>query len=304
LMNFLKQSRDNISHKAYWKALESTDPRPVNGLLRHNLLSWMMATQGSLCYPLSQQTLHLSISLFDRFFSVVTKGGATVPKMSLLERSIHAIASSCMYLASKLEDERPIEIPDCIRHNFVDTLTIKYQATPKPVTQHDVLQWELSILRVLDFNVNVPTALDFLFIFLQSDSRLRKAEVVGGSSASKHESYEACAIYLSELTLMFPEALQMSSHVIAAVSLCCAITYIDGKPRKITNLPPKVLNLLEEERASGALKDAAAKVATILDVHSEGRDGDNGKQADEKHAESSAFFLDTYRKWKSRHTSS
>eukprot|EP01068_Selenidium_serpulae_P018071 Selendium_serpulae@DN6434_c0_g2_i3.p1 len=154
------------------------------------------------------------------------------------------------------------------------------------VSADDVLAWELIILEVLEFKVNSPTALDFLVTYTNSYHKLKVA-VPATMLGHPRSSYKDCAHYITELALLQPDSVLIPAHILAAAALCCVITYVDNKQRKISNLPKKVLYWLKNETTP--LRNAAIKISKLFETRI-----DREEEPDKTHRRASDFLVKVY----------
>lgn len=277
----------------YVEALRCSTPKPINAAVRNMAVSWMMSLHRRLPYTLSSQTLHLAVNLLDRFFdNVVCKKTTLTPtRLGFLGKNPRAAATCCFFIASKFEDMRPLDLIHAVNASSEDD-------SCDSITEEGVLRWEMSILQSIDFRVNSATTLDFLATYLNAEPRLKQTldPAQGSVDNSKPITYKDCAVYMSELALLHHDSVVIPPNILAATALCCAITYVENKPRKVSNLPAQVLSWLVEERQSGRLLEAATKIATVLDLRT--CKSEVFKDVDLRHSSASAYLLKMYDRWK------
>ncbi|KAK3752615.1 hypothetical protein QZH41_018802, partial [Actinostola sp. cb2023] len=188
----------------YLKAAETKNrPKPsymrkqpdINNSMRAILIDWLVEVGEE--YKLLPQTLYLTVNYIDRFLSA----------MSVLRGKLQLVGTACMLLASKFEEIYPPEVSEFV-YITDDTYTAK-----------QVLKMEQLVLKVLSFDLSVPTTLNFL-------ERYLKATRVPESFAPKVESL---ARYLCEISLLdcepfmsyLPSTIAASATVLSLHTLGC-----------------------------------------------------------------------------------
>lgn len=162
----------------------------INHSMRSILVDWLVEVAEE--YKLLPQTLYLTINYIDRFLSV----------MSVLRGKLQLVGTACMLVASKFEEIYPPEVTE-----FVYITDDTYSAK-------QVLKMESLILKTINFDVSVPTVVNFLERFL-------KAAECPDSDFPK---FEALAKYLCELTLVDADPyLKYLPSTIAACSVVLAL---------------------------------------------------------------------------------
>jgi len=213
--------RDDIY--AYFKDIEKNfRPNPnymdkqtdITMNMRSVLVDWFFEVGEE--YKLHAETLHLAVSYVDRFLS----------HMSVLRGKLQLVGTASMFLASKYEEIYPPEISDFV------------YITNDTYTKKQVLRMEHLILKVLNFDVSVPTAYAFLQLYC---SMCNASETVANLSQ-----------YICELSLLDGNPfLKFIPSAIAAGSLALA-NYILG------------LNMWDDEMAAASKYQLADLMYVIL----------------------------------------
>lgn len=151
-----KPIKDTIFHlnplpQAFYRGLKESEPlsevtgsldrHRITEIMRGNMVNWMVEILAT--FRSNPQTLFLACKIMDRYFSRTFK--------PLHSAQLHLIGIVCMFIASKFEDTIPLSLFD-IRE------TISF----KKFSEDSIVQTELNILKTLDFNMHMPTAIDFL----------------------------------------------------------------------------------------------------------------------------------------------
>lgn len=288
--NLVQQAYEDLPSEDYFETLKCPTAKPINEDSRKQAVSWLMYLFRELPYDISPQSLHLGVNLFDRFANSIIrdKSSRWAPRALSDEKNIQAVASTCFYISSKLQDTMAIDIADLARMAASGEGPITSR-----LTCDDILSWELTILQALQFKVNSPTTLDFLVTYTNSEPKLKDSETFAGkaiSSGVPPVSYKDCALYIAELALLHADSVVIPSHILAAATLCCAITYVDNKHRKVSNLPCQVLEWLKDE--SQDLKNAATKMAKLFETKA--CKASLCEEADRNHSNARAYLIDVY----------
>nr|CAD7396854.1 unnamed protein product [Timema poppensis] len=106
--------------------------------MRAILVDWLVEVAEE--YRLQTETLYLSVSYIDRFLSY----------MSVMRAKLQLVGTAAMFIASKYEEIFPPDI-----NEFV-------YITDDTYTKKQVLRMEHLILKVLSFDLSVPTTLSFI----------------------------------------------------------------------------------------------------------------------------------------------
>eukprot|EP00914_Ancora_sagittata_P014438 GHVO01028151.1.p1 GENE.GHVO01028151.1~~GHVO01028151.1.p1 ORF type:complete len:567 (+),score=79.55 GHVO01028151.1:73-1773(+) len=291
-------------------------PITINPRTRCVVTQWMVYVQRKLPSPLNPFSLHVAISIFDRFISSLSKDQSTTKVRDRKQlrkdagNELENIGASCLFIASKLEDVWPVDVKDlCALSNG-------------EVTEKAVLRWELNILKELDFEVNVPTVLDFLYLLLQSTCPSSESPTKSecGKEAEKEKEdpeyliatkllnekfkldqllhptewkpkyehgkgkslLEACAEYIGEVALMHHLSVGVYTYHLAAACIFAAITYISKIPRRTSNVPDSITDTVCAEDERDVFKAAIGNVCTIIDEHFKSSPGDEAVLIEDK----------------------
>lgn len=154
--------------------------------MRCILVDWLVEVAEE--YKLHRETLFLAVNYIDRFLS----------KISVLRGKLQLVGAASMFLASKYEEIYP---PDVAEFAYI---------TDDTYTKQQVLRMEHLILKVLTFDVAVPTLNWFCDDFIKSCD-------------DNDDKLKSLTMFLAELTLIDMETyLKYLPSVTAAASLCLA----------------------------------------------------------------------------------
>jgi len=153
--------------------------------MRWILVDWMVEVAEE--YKLKTETLYLAVSYIDRFLS----------HMAVKRDKLQLVGTTAMFIAAKYEEIYP---PDVSQFAYITDNTYKV---------NHILRMEHLILKVLSFDMAVPTAHYFLTKFAR---KLRCRQAVSN-----------LALFLSELTMLDPDPfLKFLPSEIAATALAIA----------------------------------------------------------------------------------
>ncbi|XP_014484072.1 PREDICTED: cyclin-A2 isoform X2 [Dinoponera quadriceps] len=148
--------------------------------MRSILVEWLVEVVEE--YRLQNDTLYLAVSYIDRFLSY----------MSVVRSKLQLVGAAAMFIAAKYEE---IYAPDVGEFVYI---------TDDTYTKKQVLRMENLILRVLAFDLSVPTPLTFLMDYCISNNLSDKIKFL--------------AMYLCELSLLEadPYLQYLPSHLAAS----------------------------------------------------------------------------------------
>ena len=109
------------------------------------MINWMIEVITN--FECNDHTFFLAVSLMDRYFK-----RSKVPKKIA---DLHAIGVICLFIASKARDEDPLTMD--ILHEKI---------AHKKIEVSEICKLEIDTLKTLNYEIVVPTVLDFLTIFL------------------------------------------------------------------------------------------------------------------------------------------
>lgn len=162
----------------------------VTGNMRAILIDWLV--QVSLKFRLLQETMYMTVGLIDRFLQ-----DHPVPK-----KQLQLVGVTAMFLASKYEEMYPPEISDFA------------YVTDRAFTTAQIRDMEMSILRVLKFQLGRPLPLQFL----------RRASKICEVTAEQH----TLAKYLLELTMVDYDMAHFHPSMLASAALALTLRVLDA----------------------------------------------------------------------------
>ncbi|XP_072747433.1 cyclin-A1 isoform X1 [Anoplolepis gracilipes] len=148
--------------------------------MRSILIDWLVEVAEE--YRLQDETLYLAISYIDRFLSY----------MSVVRTKLQLVGTAAMFIAAKYEEIYPPEVGEFV------------YITDDTYTKTQVIKMENLILRVLSFDLTVPTHYTFLMEYCVSNNLSDKIKFL--------------AMYLCELSMLEadPYLQYLPSHLAAS----------------------------------------------------------------------------------------
>ena len=193
---------EEIKNKANYKLFPIINAKNDNIILsylkRFSIINLFISFQNELM--LSQETLYLSINLFDRYIQKIIIDNKK-------SEDLNKIALACLFIASKNE-----EIYSPYLNDILNISNKKY-------TKKDITLKEDEILSSLDFQVITISPLLFLKIFCQSNGKEMKLIF-------------DCAQFFLELCLIEPKFCELKSSLQASICLYLARKCILNDLRK------------------------------------------------------------------------
>lgn len=165
---------------------------PIKGNTRGILVDWLIQVQNHL--KLDQQTVHMAVSMIDQFLARKT---ISLSKVQLL-------GITCIFVAAKFEER------------FAPTIESLLHLTDDSYVFSEVIQMELLVLKVLKFNLSVPTPM----VFLE-----RALKVV---NSQKNVKVEYLSRYLLDLALPHFKLLQNASSLKATAVVYLATVLVQS----------------------------------------------------------------------------
>ncbi|XP_061837049.2 G2/mitotic-specific cyclin-B1 [Nerophis lumbriciformis] len=168
----------------------------VTGSMRAILVDWLV--QVNLKFRLLQETMYMTVAIIDRF----------PQEQPVVKKKLQLVGVTAMFLASKYEEMYPPEISDFA---FV---------TDRAYTTAQIREMEMTILRVLKFQLGRPLPLHFL----------RRASKIYEVTAEQH----TLAKYLLELTMVDYEMVHLPPSLVACSALALTLKLLDAGEWDVT----------------------------------------------------------------------
>ncbi|XP_061657978.1 G2/mitotic-specific cyclin-B1 [Syngnathoides biaculeatus] len=162
----------------------------VTGNMRAILLDWLV--QVSLKFRLLQETVYMTVGIIDRFLQ----------DNPVSKKQLQLVGVTAMFLACKYEEMYPPEISDFA---FV---------TDRAYTTAQIREMEMTILRVLKFQLGRPLPLHFL----------RRASKIHEVTTEQH----TLAKYLLELTMVDYEMAHYPPSLVASAAMALTLKLLDA----------------------------------------------------------------------------
>ncbi|XP_043929235.1 cyclin-A1 [Protopterus annectens] len=163
----------------------------ITDSMRTILVDWLVEVGEE--YKLRRETLHLAVNYLDRFLSF----------MSVLRGKLQLVGTAAILLASKFEEIYPPEVDEFV------------YITDDAYTKQQLLKMEHLLLKVLTFDLAVPTVNQFLASYLMRQEVCSKTENL--------------TMYIAELSLLETDPfLKYVPSVTAAAAYCLANYMVNG----------------------------------------------------------------------------
>ncbi|KAM9319389.1 cyclin-A1 [Gastrophryne carolinensis] len=157
----------------------------ITSAMRIILVDWLVEVREE--YKLRNETLYLAVNYLDRFLSC----------MSVLRGKLQLVGTAAILLAAKYEEVYPPDVDEFV------------YITDDTYSKKQLLRMEHLLLKVLAFDLTVPTINQFLLQYIYKQNFGTKCEHL--------------AMYMSELTLLEVEPfLQYTPSLTAAAAYCLA----------------------------------------------------------------------------------
>lgn len=160
IYRYLKESE--LKHMPKWNYM--TKQTDINHNMRSILVDWLVEVGEE--YKLQTETLFLAVSYIDRFLSY----------MAVQRSKLQLVGTACMFIAAKYEEIYP---PDVSEFVYI---------TDDTYNKRQVLRMEHLVLKVLEFDLSVPTA----HLFVSKMCQMIPTE----------DKVRSLALYLSEMSLV------------------------------------------------------------------------------------------------------
>lgn len=183
--NDILQSLKSAEQKFRGKSTYMSRQRDINHVMRTTLINWLIEVGHE--YDVQSETIHLTVSYIDRFLSV----------MSVARSKLQLIGITALYIAAKYEETSPLAVNDLVL------------LADGAYTVQQVLKMEQMMLRILKFDLCVPTAYAFLSAYCVA--------------SNTNEETKFLAQYIAELAMLHGEQfLKYLPSEMAAAALALA----------------------------------------------------------------------------------
>ncbi|CAB4070081.1 CCNB2 [Lepeophtheirus salmonis] len=200
--------------------------RSITPKMRCVLIDWL--TEVHQRFTLVTETLHLTVSILDRFLSC--------PTANIKRKQLQLVGVSAMFIASKVEDIYCPEIADFV------------YITDKSCSGQEIRDMEKSILKTLNFRVNSPLSIFFL----------RRCSKAGEVTRSQHN----LAKYILELSLINYEIIHEAPSLQGAAALFLA-TKITSEDRECWTPTQKYYSGYDQDDLRSCVKKLAIALCNV-----------------------------------------
>jgi hypothetical protein len=173
--------------------------------MRAILIDWLVEVH--MKFRLVPEVLYLSVNIIDRYLQ----------KVEVQRSKLQLVGVTALLIASKYEEIYPPEVRDCV------------YITNRAYTRQEVIDMEVSILKVINFKLSGPTAYPFLqrFLFI--------------TRATPTMAF-AAAYYL-ERVLQEHDILKFRPSLVAASAVCLALNHPEIRMvDKLSEKGPKIVS--------------------------------------------------------------
>ena len=140
----------------------------INYYMRSILVDWLIEVGEE--FSLDNRTVCLAVAYIDQFLSV----------MSVQRSKLQLVGTASLFIAAKFEEIYPPDAQDFV------------YVTDDTYSHEQLLKMEQLILETIEYNVSIPTVIDFLGILFDAT----------GFHREEREKLRCLAMYLCELTLL------------------------------------------------------------------------------------------------------
>jgi len=193
----------------------------INPGMRGILVDWLVEVH--MKYKLRAETLFLSVTILDRFLA----------RKRIPRKKLQLCGVAATLIAGKYEEIYPPKISDLV------------YICDKAYTRDEILEMEIVVLNVLEFQLRVPTAVQFLDRF---------AKVNGLAEQHRH-----LAQYLAEMTLPDIKMIKYTPSHLAAAAI-----YLSNKLMK-QPVPWSQTMCNQTGYTEAAIKACAKELCTLLE---------------------------------------
>ncbi|KAI1903417.1 hypothetical protein AGOR_G00026960 [Albula goreensis] len=163
----------------------------ITNCMRVVLVDWLVEVAEE--YKLCTETIYLAVNYMDRFLSC----------MSVLRGKLQLVGTAAILLAAKYEEIYPPEVDEFV------------YITDDTYTKKQLLRMEHLLLKVLSFDMTVPTIHQFLRQFIATEPICMKTENL--------------ALYISELSLLEVDPFLLHVPSMVAAAAYCLANYTLNK---------------------------------------------------------------------------
>lgn len=216
----------------------------LNNICRVIVLDWLIGVHRK--FQFRPATIHIGITLFDRFIHLNNKHGL------ISCDNLQLVGATCLHIASKYEDMNPAVLLDyCIMSNS--------EFNPK-----DMIDMEVEILNTLQFKIAESTTLiDYL------DSFFHQRVFKGLSRKALPKYFYSSALYISELSLLHQATTFYRPRVLSAsilLLLCLLFERDETEETSIAILKELKYFLKRFSRVNGITREVRVCIKSLLGI--------------------------------------
>lgn len=216
----------------------------LNNICRVIVLDWLIGVHRK--FQFRPATIHIGITLFDRFIRLNNKHGL------ISCDNLQLVGATCLHIASKYEDMNPAVLLDyCIMSNS--------EFNPK-----DMINMEVEILNTLQFKIaDKTTLIDYLDLFFNYG-------IFKGVNKKKLPKYfYSSALYISELSLLHQAMVFYTPKVLSTsilLFLCLLFEKDESEKNNLSILKDLKYSLKRFSKINGIAKEIQACIKSLIGI--------------------------------------
>mmetsp|Transcript_1862 Transcript_1862/g.1939 ORF Transcript_1862/g.1939 Transcript_1862/m.1939 type:complete len:800 (+) Transcript_1862:122-2521(+) len=177
---------------------------------RAELVDWIIEILDVFNYHMCSRTAYFAVAVVDRYLNslapLIVNTETDIEEERSHEDRLRLLGATCLHVASKCEDVSYIGINDLATQMSEHSI---YEP-------REILEMEELVLNTLEFNVYIPTVIDFVGFFAESIPEIAASPVV-----------QSCLRYISEMSLLHNNLLCFDPSLVATASVFLALHLAD-----------------------------------------------------------------------------
>ncbi|KAH8583765.1 cyclin [Cryptosporidium sp. chipmunk genotype I] len=216
----------------------------LNNICRVIVLDWLIGVHRK--FQFRPATIHIGITLFDRFIRLNNKHGL------INCDNLQLVGATCLHIASKYEDINPAVLLDyCIMSNS--------EFNPK-----DMINMEVEILNTLQFKIaDKTTLIDYL------DSFFENGVFKGVKKKRLPKYFYSSALYISELSLLHQAMIFYRPKILSTsilLLLCLLFEKDESERNNLSILKDLKYSLKRFSKINGITKEIRICIKSLLGI--------------------------------------
>jgi serine/threonine protein kinase len=254
---FTNLSKTTLQQVAFLHHLEASAPvlnreHRIEGKVRRELICWLAEVVSEYVRHMCLRTLYFATALMDRSAEVRRDPAITDDRESdedsptkrtdAEKETSKLLAATCVHIASKCEDVQYVSIRDLAEKAAFIT------------EAKEILLMEETVMNDLQFDVYIPTTIDFVTLFMECVPELNKDGEDQEDAVLTH-----LVRYISEVTLLSADFLDYKPSAVAACCVRYALLML-----KRRSWPPGLLALSRFEPYCSDTKERSKDYCAIM----------------------------------------